>query len=68
VDALQQAVMSLVASGSHDGRTATFSAIWDLAHAHAGVPAPPLVTDTSTPAAYISEPWYCCAEPAEFHL
>jgi len=68
VDALQRDVMSLVAGESHEGRTASFAAIWDLAHARAGVTAPPLTAGSSGAVAYISEPWYCCAEPAEFHL
>ena len=68
VDALQREMMALVAGGSHPGRAASFAAIWELAHARAGVPAPPLSTGAARPAAYVSEPWYCCAEPAEFHL
>ena len=68
VDALQRDVMALVASAPHESRTAAFRAIWELAHARAGVPAPLLDTSTNRPAAYMSEPWYCCAEPAEFHL
>jgi radical SAM superfamily enzyme YgiQ (UPF0313 family) len=68
VDALQRDVMSLVASTPHATRTAAFAAIWDLAHTRAGVVPPPLDTSASHPSAYMSEPWYCCAEPAEFHL
>jgi hypothetical protein len=68
VDALQQDVMSLVASTPHATRSAAFAAIWDLAHTRAGVVPPPLDLSTPDPSAYMSEPWYCCAEPAEFHL
>ncbi len=68
VDALQRDVMTLVTSAAHDGRAATFAAIWELAHQRAGVAAPPLPAQRSRSAAYISEPWYCCAEPAEVHL
>jgi radical SAM superfamily enzyme YgiQ (UPF0313 family) len=68
VDALQRDVMSLVASTPHASRTAAFRAIWTLAHTHGGVVAPPLDLSACRPAAYMSEPWYCCAEPAEFHL
>jgi hypothetical protein len=68
VDALQREVMSLVASATHPSRTAAFRAIWDLAHARAGAVAPPMDLAACRPAAYMSEPWYCCAEPAEFHL
>lgn len=68
VDALQREVMALVAAGTHGSRADAFAAIWALAHERAGLAAPPLHTGTSRPAAYISEPWYCCAEPAELHL
>jgi hypothetical protein len=68
VDALQQQVMALVASGAHAGRREAFAAIWDVAHAHGGRQAPPLPAMPARPPAYISEPWYCCAEPPEFHL
>jgi len=68
VDVLQRDVMALVTSAAHDGRLAGFAAIWELAHQRARVPVPVLPAQTSRPAAYISEPWYCCAEPVEFHL
>jgi radical SAM superfamily enzyme YgiQ (UPF0313 family) len=68
VDALQQEVMGLVSSGQQAARGAAFSAIWSLAHERAGIEPPSLPRVTSQPSAYISEPWYCCAEPAEFHL
>ncbi|HTM05312.1 MAG TPA: CUAEP/CCAEP-tail radical SAM protein [Vicinamibacterales bacterium] len=68
VDALQQQVMALIASDGHAGRRDAFAAIWDVAHAHSGRQAPPLPAVPAKSPAYISEPWYCCAEPAEFHL
>jgi radical SAM superfamily enzyme YgiQ (UPF0313 family) len=68
VDALQQDVMALVASGAHPTRRHAFEAIWQLAHARAGLPAVPLPEGEARRVAHISEPWYCCAEPAEFHL
>jgi len=68
VDALQRDVMALVTGAGHSDRAASFTAIWELAHRRAGRPAPALDPIESRPAAYISEPWYCCAEPAEFHL
>jgi hypothetical protein len=68
VDALQRDVMALVASSAHAGRAASFSAIWELAHHRAGLRVPPLNPRPGRPAAYMSEPWYCCAEPAEFHV
>jgi radical SAM superfamily enzyme YgiQ (UPF0313 family) len=68
VDALQQEVMATVVSTAPAGRAASFSAIWELAHRRAGKDTPSLSYGASRPAAYMSEPWYCCAEPAEVHL
>jgi hypothetical protein len=68
VDALQQEVMALVASGDHPTRRDAFATIWTLAHERAGMAVPPLRKAPGRPVAYLSEPWYCCAEPAEFHL
>lgn len=68
VDALQQAVMATVVSTAPAGRAASFSAIWELAHRRAGKDTPSLSYGASRPAAYMSEPWYCCAEPAEVRL
>jgi len=68
VDALQQEVMATVVSTAAAGRAASFSAIWELAHRRAGKDTPSLSYGASRPAAYMSEPWYCCAEPAEVHL
>jgi radical SAM superfamily enzyme YgiQ (UPF0313 family) len=68
VDALQQEVMAIVMSAGEAGRGEVFQQIWKLAHARAGIDVPALDTGAGRRAAYISEPWYCCAEPAEFHL
>jgi hypothetical protein len=68
VDALHREVMATVTAGAHSGRRAIFAAIWALAHARAGLEAPSLGPVSSREVAYLSEPWYCCAEPAEFHL
>jgi hypothetical protein len=68
VDALQREVMALLGTSSAPTRAAAFTTIWEVAHERAGVTAPPLDTASCRPAAYMSEPWYCCAEPAEFQL
>jgi len=68
VDALQRDVMAIVMSAGSAGRAATFKAIWNLAHERAGLLPRELSAAAARPAAFISEPWYCCAEPAEFHL
>jgi len=60
--------MSLVASGTHATRADAFGAIWELAHVRAARPVPPLAIASRRHAPYMSEPWYCCAEPAESNL
>ncbi len=69
VDALQQDVMRLVGLGRTAPRAETFDRILTLARTRAGSSRP---ADTSDPGAprrprlippYLTEPWYCCAEP-----
>jgi radical SAM superfamily enzyme YgiQ (UPF0313 family) len=65
VDELQAAVMRLVGSVSAMPRAGAFAAIAALARDHADLPAPPVHTTRRGPVPYVSEPWYCCAEPME---
>jgi radical SAM superfamily enzyme YgiQ (UPF0313 family) len=65
VDELQAAVMRLVGRVAAMPRTEAFAAITALARDHADLPAPPARTSRRGPVPYISEPWYCCAEPME---
>jgi radical SAM superfamily enzyme YgiQ (UPF0313 family) len=65
VDALQVRVMELVKNGAGQPRSEVFSAISALAHEQSGVPAPTPRTRPRTTVPYVSEPWYCCAEPME---
>ena len=65
VDELQAAVMRLVGSVASRPRAEAFAAIAALARDHADLPAPPARTTTRGPVPYVSEPWYCCAEPME---
>jgi hypothetical protein len=65
VDALQVALMRLVGAASAMPRAQVFAAIAALAREHAGLPAAPRRASPSTPVPYVSEPWYCCAEPME---
>jgi hypothetical protein len=45
-------------------RTVAFSLIWQAAHAAAGIIAPNLdLARESKAVPFLSEPWYCCAEP-----
>jgi radical SAM family protein len=65
VDELQAALMRLVGSVSAAPRAEAFAAIAALARDHADLPAPPARTTRRGPVPYVSEPWYCCAEPME---
>jgi hypothetical protein len=65
VDALQTAVMRLVGAAAALPRTQVFAAIAALAREHAELPASLHRARTRTPVPYVSEPWYCCAEPME---
>ena len=67
VDALSEAVQAIAAEGDRrkDSRSIVFERIWKAAHAAAGMDAP-ILQGPRTPAAaipFLSEPWYCCAEP-----
>jgi Radical SAM superfamily/B12 binding domain len=69
VDALQQDVSHVVGVGTGGDRRAVFAQIAAMASERAGRttrPVPPRQTRTVVP--YISEPWYCCAEPNPDHL
>jgi radical SAM superfamily enzyme YgiQ (UPF0313 family) len=65
VDGLQSAVMHFVGAASALPRPDAFAAILSLAREYAGRPASARRTSTRTPVPYVSEPWYCCAEPLE---
>jgi radical SAM superfamily enzyme YgiQ (UPF0313 family) len=60
VDALQAELERLAGARLKGPREAFFAAVWDAAHAAAGVPPParrPLVSRAAVP--YLNEPWYC---------
>ncbi|MEP7305391.1 MAG: CUAEP/CCAEP-tail radical SAM protein [Acidobacteriota bacterium] len=68
VDALQREIAALVGVRVAGDRRAVFEEISALAHERAGVPrlapvpsARPMAAASRVP--YLSEPWYCCAEP-----
>ena len=64
VDALQQEIMQLVASRAGEERASVFAQIAALARERAGAgrgTAPP--PSAGRRAAYMTEAWYCCAEP-----
>jgi hypothetical protein len=67
VDALSETVQAIAAEGDRrkESRPMVFERIWKTAHAAAGLTAPLLPTSPVPTAAipFLSEPWYCCAEP-----
>ena len=65
VDALQADVMRLVMASTASARAGVFGAISDIAHQHAGLPVSERMIPAGAPVPYVSEPWYCCAEPME---
>ncbi|MEO7271030.1 MAG: CUAEP/CCAEP-tail radical SAM protein [Vicinamibacterales bacterium] len=65
VDRLHAVVAGIAGDRGSDSRRETFDQIWLAAHAAAGLTPPTRATVVASPApiAYMSEPWYCCAEP-----
>ena len=71
LDALSDAVQAIAADADRkkESRTAAFARIWEAAHVAAGRLAPPLQAKAPPhPVPFLSEPWYCCAEPTRDQL
>jgi Radical SAM superfamily len=70
VDLLSQRVQAIAAEadGKKESRAATFARIWGEAHAVAGVSVPELQVREGRDVPFLSEPWYCCAEPTRDQL
>jgi radical SAM superfamily enzyme YgiQ (UPF0313 family) len=71
VDALSDAIQEIAAAAERvkESRPATFERIWKAAHTTAGLPAPAIASAQHSGAVpYLSEPWYCCAEPTRDQL
>jgi radical SAM superfamily enzyme YgiQ (UPF0313 family) len=70
VDSLSEAVQSIAAEADRkkESRVAGFARIWEAAHAAAGVVAPELRVTEGRGVPFLSEPWYCCAEPTRDQL
>jgi radical SAM superfamily enzyme YgiQ (UPF0313 family) len=71
LDALSETVQAIAAEADRkkETRAAAFEKIWRAAHGAAGRSAPDL--QIARPAAgvpFLSEPWYCCAEPTADQL
>jgi hypothetical protein len=67
IDALSETVQAIAAEGDRrkESRSMVFERIWNAAHAAAGFDVPILQPSHAPVAAvpFLSEPWYCCAEP-----
>jgi hypothetical protein len=70
LDALSAKVQEIAAASDAAkwSRSKTFEAIWRAAHDAAGMRAPALQQQASRPVPFLSEPWYCCAEPTKDQL
>jgi radical SAM superfamily enzyme YgiQ (UPF0313 family) len=72
LDELSEAVQAIAAESDRrkESRFVAFGRIWQAAHEMAGATAPELCsTKTShVPVPFLSEPWYCCAEPTHDQL
>jgi len=72
MDALSETVQEIAAAAERqkESRPATFQRIWRAAHAAAGLSAPKISPPTRSQAGvpFLSEPWYCCAEPTRDQL
>jgi radical SAM superfamily enzyme YgiQ (UPF0313 family) len=72
VDELAEIVQGIAADAERkkEGRSAALERIWSAAHEAAGVAAPDLARPARPGVAvpFLSEPWYCCAEPTPEQL
>jgi radical SAM superfamily enzyme YgiQ (UPF0313 family) len=72
LDALSETVQEIAAAAERqkESRPATFERIWKAAHATAGLSTPQINPSARSQALvpFLSEPWYCCAEPTRDQL
>jgi radical SAM superfamily enzyme YgiQ (UPF0313 family) len=72
LDALSETVQEIAAAAERqkESRSTTFERIWKAAHAAAGSSAPQVNLSAHPQAGipFLSEPWYCCAEPTRDQL
>jgi len=72
LDDLSETVQEIASAAEQqkESRPATFEGIWKAAHATAGLPAPAinLSSQSQSGVPFLSEPWYCCAEPTRDQL
>src|SRR5260221_128810 len=70
VDLLSEAVQSIAAEADRkkESRAGAFARIWDAGHVGAGGVAPEFGVKEGRGGPFLSEPWYCCAEPTRDQL
>ncbi|HEX4380063.1 MAG TPA: CUAEP/CCAEP-tail radical SAM protein [Candidatus Acidoferrum sp.] len=70
VDRLSESVQAIAADADSkkESRAKAFGRIWEAAHLAAGVVAPSLELGAGRAVPFLSEPWYCCAEPTKAQL
>jgi radical SAM superfamily enzyme YgiQ (UPF0313 family) len=72
LDQLSEIVQSIASAADlqKQSRSQTFEKIWQAAHSASGIESPPLQQSKmpTTPVPFLSEPWYCCAEPTREQL
>jgi radical SAM superfamily enzyme YgiQ (UPF0313 family) len=70
LDRLSDAVQGIAAAADRQklSRFSGFEQIWLAAHATAGLEAPRLEPPSESRVPFLSEPWYCCAEPTTDQL
>jgi len=72
LDALSETAQEIAAAAERqkESRLATFERIWKAAHSTAGLPAPQISVSARSQVGipFLSEPWYCCAEPTRDQL
>ena len=70
IDGLSETVQDIAATADRQklSRFAAFERIWRAVHAVAGLNAAPLIPPVASRVPFLSEPWYCCAEPTKDQL
>src|SRR5579862_2764361 len=70
VDRLSETAQAIAADADakKQSRSEAFARIWEAAHAVAGVEGPELRLGEGRAVPFLSEPWYCCAEPTKAQL
>ena len=70
LDLLSESVQAIAADADRrkESRFAAFERIWNAAHEVAGRVAAKLQEPRAAAVPYLSEPWYCCAEPTKDQL